>query len=148
MQEKIQMDMFVTGLSVNKNFQIKCDKNGSKNLLKQRTYRPTKMVQNFGRKICENRPNISVGKMLQNQAGKLFQKSNAINFCYELSEQYQSGYNFLQNSNLNVVKTSTEASTSCRDASSIGTTCALWSIGRLHFMQPVLTKQHKTRFFI
>ena len=26
MQEKIQMDMFVTGLSVNKNIQIKCNK--------------------------------------------------------------------------------------------------------------------------
>ena len=38
------------------------------------------------------------------------------NICYEFSEQYQLG-TILQNSNLNVVKTSTEASTSCRDAS-------------------------------
>ena len=79
-------------------------------------------VEKFGREKCLDK------KLLQ-------KKANAINVCYEFSEQYQLG---------TITKfepepsQTCEAPTSCRDASSIGTTlCAvvLMSIGGFNLFQ-------------
>ena len=57
-----------------------------------------KSLQNLNRTFTkfgqENVFKIRPGKLLQSPAEKCYVKANAINFCYELSEQYRLGNNF------------------------------------------------------